>query len=262
MELARKSPLRAPSTPTGALAAAAVAAVLAGVLVFGALKSAKNDNKGSAAAAATRVVVADRLIPKGSPADAIATGNATRQTSVAQSALVAGAVTDFSQLRDKVATHDILPGQQLSADDFTAVDTKSLSGQVSKDQRAVSIPLDTSHGMVGQVKPGDRVDVFAGFNVDSSAGAESAVLKPLASNVLVLKSPKKAKTSGVTSSGSVVTLRLPSRMAAKVAFSSDNGKVWVVLRSPAGAPKVNSAPVGLSDVIGSDYYLIKKKGKK
>jgi pilus assembly protein CpaB len=260
MELARKSPLRVPSTPTGALAAAAVAAVLAGLLVFSALKSAKSGEKTAAAPSSVSVVVADRLIPKDSPAAAIATGTATRRTKVAPSALVAGAVTDFSQVRDKVATHDILPGQQLSAQDFKTIDSSTLASQVSEDSRAVSIPLDASHGMVGNVSSGDHVDIFAAFNIDASGGAASAVVKPLATNIVVLKAPKKTGAAGATRN--VLTLRMASRMAAKLAFSSDYGKVWIVLRSAAGAPQVNQAPVALADVIGNRYYLVKTKGKK
>ena len=66
--------------------------------------------------------------------------------------------------------------------------------------------------------------------------------------------------SGVGSAGgSVVTLRAPSRLAAQIAFSSDNGKLWIALRPAAGAPGVKGNIVTLSEVLGSSGYLIVKQ---
>ena len=56
------------------------------------------------------------------------------------------------------------------------------------DQRAVTIPLDAAHGMIGQVQTGDHVDVFAGFQVqpDGIGAAARPVLRVLLQDVEVL----------------------------------------------------------------------------
>lgn len=260
METTWKPSLRAPSTPGGALAIAAVASILAGILIFSALHANKKTAAPAAPTAPARVLVANRTIAKGSPAAAIVSDRSTHLASVAQNALVGGAVTDFAQINGKVATHDILRGQQLTAADFTTRNATALTARITGDQRAVSVPIDASHGLIGDAKAGDHVDVFASFgtNSDGAPSKITSVLKPLATDVLVLKSPDKAK-GGVSGSGqaSVMTLRLPSRTAAKLAFTADNGKVWVVLRPPTGAPKVDETMVTIADVLGGTVYEIR-----
>src|SRR4051812_19733482 len=101
MELTAKRSVRAAlESRTGVLVAAGLAAIVAAVLVFSAVDSASN----KPAAAPTAVLVANQLIPKGSTAQAIAEGNLFRVTKVSSDTVVGGAVTDISQLRDKVAT--------------------------------------------------------------------------------------------------------------------------------------------------------------
>jgi len=99
------------------------------------------------------------------------------------------------------------------------------------------VPIDTAHGMVGQLRTGDRIDVLAGFNVASGGGGFSArpVMKVLTQNVLVLEAPKRAAT-GVASNAAQVVLRTTYREAAEIAWAADNGKIWVVLRPRGGAP--------------------------
>ena len=100
----------------GPYTAAAIAAILAGVLVFSAINSARD----GVTVGPSTVLVANQLIPKGSTAEAISEGNLFKPASVASDSAVSGAVTDVSQLQGKVATADIYPGQQLSLSRFTA----------------------------------------------------------------------------------------------------------------------------------------------
>lgn len=229
MELASKSRLSGGTgSKTGSLVVAGIAAIVAAVLVFVALHAAKN-NGGSAAT--TSVVVARQLIPKGSSGQSIATDRAFRVTDVRGDSVVASPITDISQLRGKVATADIYPGQQLSASDFGA-GGGSLTTKLSAGERAISLPIDAAHGLVGQVRVGDRVDVLGGFNIDSATGKQAPVMRALASNVTVLKTGGSG--SGTGSSGtSVVTLRVKDTVATQLAFAADNGKIWLALR-PGG----------------------------
>src|SRR3954470_22850150 len=112
MDLTGKSSLRAGlGSRTGVMIVATIVSIIAAVLVLVAINAARNDNGGAGAAS---VLVANQLIPKGSSGQAIASGHLFRPASVSDSARVGGAVTDLSQINGKVATADILPGQQLS----------------------------------------------------------------------------------------------------------------------------------------------------
>lgn len=257
MDTARKLTLKGPSTPAGALAGAAVASLLAGILVFSALKAGSEGGDAPVASAApVSVIVADRLIPKGSPGEAIAAGQIAQPTDVRDSEVSAGAITDIDELRGQVATHDIFPGEQLSAADFTAAGASTLTTKLTGSVRGISVPLDSAHGMIGQAQPGDHVDVYASFQTRNKAGDEVPILKPLATNVEVLKTPKPETdgNSNVNASStelSVVTLRMVGRKAAQLAFAADAGKVWLVLRPPTGAVENSSKLVTLQTLLNS-----------
>src|SRR5690349_21507297 len=233
MEHTTTNPLRARlATRNGALVVATIAAGLAAILVFAAINSARKD--GTASTAPRTVLVANQLIPKGSSGEAVAREHLFRTARVSDQALVAGAVADVSVLKDRIATQDIYPGQQISADTFGARGGDTVA-KLSGTDRAVSVPVDSAHGLVGQVSAGDHVDVLAGFNVQNGSGNTRPVMRTLASNLSVLKVEKDGSGS---SSDTNVTLRASSTMATEIAFAVENGKVWIVLRPAAGAKDV------------------------
>ena len=187
------------------------------------------------------VLIAKSLIEKGTPGDIVGLKGLFQTTDAPRDQLQDGAITDPSALRGRLATSDVYPGQQLTAGDFSASASGALGAQIAGNQRAIAVPIDTAHGMVGQLRTGDRIDVLAGFNVSSGGGGFTArpVMKVLTQNVLVLEAPKRAAT-GVASNAAQVVLRTTYREAAEIAWAVDNGKIWVVLRPRAGAP-VNRA---------------------
>ena len=86
------------------------------------------------------------------------------------------------------------------------------------------------------------MDVYAGFNVigvnpngtPTDGGQSRPVLRLIVQDVEVVRIGSSA---GVASSSrtSDVSLRVNDVDAAKIAFASDNGKVWLSLRPAAGA---------------------------
>ena len=63
-----------------------------------------------------------------------------------------------------VTTHDLVRGQQLTTADF-AKPSDPVMSKLGAGDRAMTIPLDSAHGMIGNVQAGDHVDVLAGFEV-------------------------------------------------------------------------------------------------
>ena len=86
--------------------------------------------------------------------------------------------------------------------------------------------------MVGQISPGDHVDVYVGLN-EAGPGGSVPVIKRLIDNALVLGTP------GAGASGGNIVLRGQGPQAAELAFAADNGKLWLVLRPASGARPVN-----------------------
>ena len=229
------------STRTGAMVAAAAAAILAGILLFAFVQRYRSNQ--NASSASTPVFVAKSMIPKGSSADVIASEQLLQQTTVRGSQAQAGAVADTSVLHGQVAAQNIYPGQQITASDFTTGGT--VASQLAGVQRAVSVPVDSAHGLVGYVHTGDYVDVLASYT-GGAANSRGAVTT-LAENVLVLSAPTASSGIG-NSNNSDILLKVSDHDAPALAYAADNGKVWVVLRPPLGATQ--SAPSSAQSTAG------------
>lgn len=238
-------------TRRGALTVAAVSAAAAGLLLFAYLERYRASVNGGVVP--TTVLVAERLIPKGTAGDAVIAGGLYETSTVAKDQVREGAFADPQGVAGRVATRDILPGQQIAAADF-ARGADPLRGQLAAQQRAISVPLDAAHGLVGDIRAGDRIDVMAGFNsLDGASGRGQPLLKVIMRDILVLKAPPvvegaETKQRDVAN----VMLRATERQAAELAYASDNGKVWLVLRPPSGAKDSTRPPaVSLQSLVGA-----------
>ena len=238
------------STRGGATGLAVITALIAGVLLIVFLNSYRNSVNGDDKSAT--VLVAQKLIERGSSGDVIATQGLYQTTRLKKSELKNGALSDPAILRGKVAAKDILPGQQLTSSDFIKSDG-SVVTKIAGNQRAIAIPLDNAHGMLGDIHTGDRVDVLGGFNWEPANGAARAVpvTRVLMQNVLVLRAPVTGAHSGGVGSSSTrnVVLQVPDDKAAEVAYSSDNGKIWLVERPKAGAKQTNPSIVSIDTIL-------------
>jgi Flp pilus assembly protein CpaB len=196
------------------------------------------------------VLVAGQEIQKGTSGDAIASEQLFKPTTVAPKQASAGAIADVGLLRGKVAATDIYPGQQITAADFTAAG--GIAGELARNERAMTVSLSGSRGMAGQIQPGDHVDVYADIDEAGSSRGQTFV-RLLMGNVSVLKAPTEATASGLGGGGaqnaqSNVTLKVSDNQAGALAFATDNGKLWLVLR-PANASTPPASTVTVQSLL-------------
>lgn len=218
------------STRRGAFTVAAVAATLAGLVLVVFISRYKQDvNAGLAPAP---VLIADRLIPRGTAANEVISEKLFKPTAVAEQKVPAGAVTQASEILGKVAVRDVLPGQQITTADF-AVAADAIRSRLSKRERAIQIPIDKIHGLLTTLRPGDRVDILAAFKASSAtAGSGPPVLEPLVRDIRIMQN-----------SGDSVILETTDQQGAKLAFAADNAQLWFLLRPPVGATDSKPATV-------------------
>lgn len=217
---------------------AALAALIAGISILVYLN--KYRDSVSSEGAPVTVLVAKQAIQKGTPGAAIASAGLFGTTTIRQSQLREGAFSDPASLSGKVAAHAIYPGQQLTTGDFV-VGANSLATTLTKADRVISVPIDAAHGLIGQVEAGDHVDVFAGFTVipigpngrPISGATARPMLRLIMQNIPVVSVGSKA--NGVGGGSNVVALKATNAQAQQIAFASDNGKLWLVLRPATGA---------------------------
>jgi Flp pilus assembly protein CpaB len=214
------------ATRRGNVIVAVCAAMLAAILLLVYLNGYRTSL--DSASAPTPVLIANRLIAKGTPAAVLGSQGAFELTTLAREHTKTGAVADPDLLAGRTAVRDILPGQQLTVADFSVTTSTAVATKITGAERAISVPVDAQRGLIGHVATGDFVDVYVALG-----GSVSLLL----ANVHVLAAAG-APGGGVT--GAAVpyyVLKVPSGDAARFAFASEEGTIWFVAR-----PKANVVP--------------------
>jgi Flp pilus assembly protein CpaB len=220
------------SSRKGAILLGAAAALLAAILLIVYVNRYRTSLKSNVAP--TPVLVAKRLIQKGTPAATFGPAGLYQLTEVPKKDVKDGAVADPATIKGRIAVDDIYPGQQLTVDDFTLTPTAAIPTRISGDQRAVAVQLDSTHGLVGQVAAGDHVDVYIGINANVG-GVQTPVIALLYPNVFVM-SVAGGAGSGIGASGATkYILRLRTDQVPKMAYAADHGQLWFVARPSSGA---------------------------
>lgn len=224
------------STRQGTIALAAVSALIAAAILVYAMNRYRQSV--DASGKPETVFVANGVIQKGTSGDAIAAQRLFSPTRIVTKQVSAGAIADAAALHGKVAVSTIYPGQQLTAADFTV--GGGLAAQLAPNQRAVTVPLDASHGLIGQANAGDHVDVYAGWYASQTGnnGSRSGLLRLLIPDVLILA--ESAPTSGgigggKSGQGADVTMQVDDSQAGELAFAADQGNLWLTLRPGNGS---------------------------
>ena len=231
------------STRSGTFVLAGVAAILAAIIFLAYLNRYRESVNESSTAAT--VLVAKNLIPKGTSGDAIGAQGLFQVVETTKGQLLDGALVDSAALRGQVTVADIFPGHQLTVADFTpSTAVSSIGSSLVGDQRAIALPVDAAHGLIGKVQVGDHVDVLVGFNlqrvdrngVPVGSGQGRPVIKVVMEDITVLTVPGSSGGGiGGGGRGTNVTLNVTPEQAADLAFAADHGKIWLILRPRSGA---------------------------
>ena len=251
------------STRKGAWIVAVLTAALAGLALMLFVNRYKESVRQGLAS--RPILTADRLIPEGTAGNVVITERMFKPTAVAEEDARPGAVADADALLGKGATRDILPGQQITAADFSQA-ADPLRSRLAKTDRLVQVPIDGSHGLLGTIKRGDRVDVMVSFTGNSRGASAGAAGRPavryLLRDVRVAGAPPAAQSGGAAVGSGSVLLETTDRQAAQLAFVSDNAKLWFVLRPPVGAVN-GKAPTVTAEAVraGSDSLTVTAKVK-
>src|SRR4051794_33170508 len=237
------------ATRRGTLALAGVCALIAAGALVLFLSRYRESVKG--AAAPTPVLVASSLIQKGTSGDILAEKHQFETVTRTAETVKQGAIADPALLAGKVTTADVYPGQQLTAASFVAA-TGTVLPKLADAERAIAVPVDEAHGLAGQVRTGDHVDVLASYTTSNSAtGQGQGVVKTLLQDKLVLRAvaqPIDGGDEGKAADKSII-LRVSDREAVPLAHAADNGKVWVLLRPAAEAKQSPPAAASIDSVL-------------
>jgi Flp pilus assembly protein CpaB len=251
MEVTQKRPVgttlgRWSSTRRGTIMLALVSALIAAGILAYALHQYRQSI--ATPSKSVTVLVANRFIEKGTSGAAIGVGQYFKPVKMSEKQVAVGALTSSTVLHGEVAAIDIYPNQQLTASDF--VGGGLFYSRLPRNMRAVSVPVDASHGMIGNIQTGDRADVYVSFPKE---GKRPSFVRLVAPDVVVLDAGHLSTGVGLAALGSTsngkstAVLEVTAHQAGELAFSGDYGKVWLVL-SPAhgttpGSEVINEASI-------------------
>ena len=206
------------------------------------------------------VLVARTEIAKGTKAEDIAASVELEQLPAKVEA--AGSVDSLDQLAGKVASVDLVAGEQILASRFVDPNAFAAQGdiEIPDGLHRVTIPLDPARTVGGQVRPGDTVGVVASFTGassgdssdeapegGSSSGGETTHLmlhKVLVTNVQAeAAAAQPASTDGdepapqpAPAGNFLVTLAVDAPTVERLVFAAEYGTVWLSAE-PDNAPE-------------------------
>ena len=211
----------------GAIALGIAAAVLAGLLLLVYLNRYRDSV--SARNAPISVVVAKNLITAGTSGNVIAQKEAYTLQTFPRDEVKLGAITDPAYLSGRVAVADVLPGQQITVNEFSTTTTVAAKTLLTGAQRAVTIPVDALHGTTNHIQAGDRVDLY----MYTTQNGQPAV-RLYRENLYILGIPGGPGPSGGNAG---FVLRIPSGDAADFLIGINAVTYGFVIRPEANAKK-------------------------
>ncbi len=199
------------------------------------------DARALAGARPVQVLVVDQPVPAGTSGDELA-DFVTTETIPAKAALD-GRVTDLADLSGRVATVDLLVGEQLMASRFVRPDDRQVPGtvEVPEGLQEISVLLEPQRVVGARLSAGDTVGVYLSQKLPDGTGQTSAVLhQVLVSQVQGAPAPVDAAAEGgtetVAAAGApamslMVTLALAAKDAETVVFGMEHGSLWLSLET-------------------------------
>jgi Flp pilus assembly protein CpaB len=177
--------------------------------------------------ARVKVLVAKVDVPAGTPAKEIIGAGNLVEREVVQEDQLPGVLTSTANLQDTVLKQDLFTGQQVSSQVFIPATEAASTVAIRGTMRAVGVDVKPSMGLVGTLKDGDHVDVYARVG-----NGNQRFVKKVMSNVTVLKAQIGADPTGGGGDGRML-FALSDRDAMKILWLSENeGTDWWLAQRP------------------------------
>jgi pilus assembly protein CpaB len=221
------------------------------------------DARALAGVRTVEVLVADRAIPEGTPADQLVA--LVRTEELPRKAAVEGRVTDLDELTGLVATVDVQPGEQLLRSRFGAEDAAGAEGTVPVPAglQEVSVLLEPQRAIGGRLAAGDTVGVVVSID---GGKTHTVIHRVLVTEVKGAPAPvqadPQAETGGQTETASsgtavptqslMITFAVTAGQAEAVVFGMEHGTVWLTLE-PEDADTGGTSVVDPGTIYEKDF---------
>jgi pilus assembly protein CpaB len=198
------------------------------------------DRRAMAGMETVQVLVVEKPVPEGTPGERLA--GLVKTKTLPATAVAPGTLSSLTPIRGRVATTDLVPGEQLLASRF--IDPALLADpnevKIPKGMQALSIALESQRVLGGELKPGATVGVFVSLAKEDERPAQTSLVlhKVLVSKVQhgspAQQQEGAANGTGLPEGSLMVTLAVTAPNAEKIVFGAEHGKIWLSLE-PANA---------------------------
>lgn len=199
------------------------------------------------------VIVSKQDIPVGTALDPLIEQGVFTTKSIPRDALVAGAVTDLSQLRGQTTAFPILANEQISVQRFQGRTEESGLG-LREGFQAVTISVGVEQAVGGHVQRGDRVTIYGTFDVtiiqpDLPALLAGAERREVKVGQMTLTLVPEVRVLDVDSEDpGLITLELTPEDTERLVYAKEHGSLWLALLHPKDKGQ-RLGPINLNQII-------------
>lgn len=183
------------------------------------------------------VLVVREEIPRGTRGEEI--GDLVETEQVPAKVRAADGVDDLAAVKGRVASVDLMPGEQVVASRF--VDPAQMqTGRITvpDGHQVVTVSLEPERTLGGQLMPGSEVGVIASF----PGGVEGPATRLVLNEILVLnvqgepaaQADSEEDRESAPGSNLLVSLAVEASDAETVVFAAEHGSIWLTYQ-PHGA---------------------------
>jgi pilus assembly protein CpaB len=248
-------------------ALAALVLLVAGTVVLLAYVKAA-DARALADVRTTEVLVADQVIPEGTPATELTA--LVRTQLIPRKAAVDGRVTDLDELSGLVATVELQPGEQLLQSRFGEAEAADEEGTVPVPPglQEVTVLLEPQRAVGGRLEAGDTVGVVLSIGEGKETGETAGVIHrvlitqiqgaPLPADEAAEGTGGDAGTETASSGGAVpvqslmITLAVTAPQAEAVVYGMEHGSLWLSLENE-DAGTGSTGPLDAGNIYVKDF---------
>src|SRR5687767_6565511 len=215
------------------------------------------------------VIVSIQDIPANQQLDPLIDAGVFTELRVPNEALVSGAVTDVEQLRGVTTTTPVLANEQISTSRLSSAEQPPNRLGISEGHVGLAVELDAPQGGIGNIQPGDNVQVFATYTgVTAISGTLQQLIRSAGTTVpkkvdlpnftltliptvrvLRIQNPSVDSDTGRSDSSRIqVTLDLLPQDAQNLVFAQENARIWLGLLPPGEEgtqPRASLVPIDL-----------------
>lgn len=212
-----------------------IVAVVVALVAAGAIYSYLNSvqNRAYHDAKLVKVFRVDKDITKGLPGEQAIDQSYVKSSDIPQKYRPTTALTDINGIRGKVALNNLSAGQVVVDGMFVEprVAQVSFAQRIPAGQVAISVQVDTVHGVANLIVPGDQVNILA-----TAPDGERFLFQNV--NVIAIGStpapqPGETATTAAPTGSGLITFAVPPLAAAKIATVKD---MYLTLVPPGNQP--------------------------